>query len=380
MKYFIIAGEASGDLHGAGLMRQLQHFDSSALFVGLGGDKMHAMGCQMVQDYRNMAFMGISAVLRNLGKVNENFRLAEAALMEQQPDTLILIDYPSFNLRIAAYCKKHLPQTRIFYYIPPKIWAWKRWRVHKIARLSDLVLGIFPFEPAFYAGYGYQAQYVGNPTMDSVRAYRADHLQTAEREKVIAVLPGSRRQEIAKCLPTMLDAARQEPGYRIVVAGAPGIEPSFYDRFVQGEELVFGETYSLLSRASVAIVNSGTATLEAALLGCPQVAVYHIACGHFLWKIRRLVFSIPFFTLVNILGNQEVIKECIGPLFTTTNVSHETHRLLSDAPYRENMLHEYEQIRMMLGTTPAASTAAKQIVEYMQKNASEEHGDRIKKS
>ncbi len=365
MKYFIIAGEASGDLHGAGLMSQLQHVDSSAVFVGLGGDKMRAMGCNMVQDYRNMAFMGISAVLRNLSKVNENFRLAEAALVEQQPDALILIDYPSFNLRIAEFCKKHLSQTKIFYYIPPKIWAWKRWRVHKIARLSDLVLGIFPFEPAFYEGYGYQALYVGNPTMDSVRAYRTDHPQTAEREHLIAILPGSRRQEIAGCLPTMLEAARQEPGYRIIVAGAPGVEASFYQQYMQDEELVFGETYSLLSRAVVAIVNSGTATLEAALLGCPQVAVYHIACGQLLWQIRRLVFSIPFFTLVNILGNQEVIKECIGPLFTTDNVAQETHRLLTDTHHRAKMLNDYEHIRMMLGDTCAATTAAEQIVSYM---------------
>ena len=186
MTYFFIAGEASGDLHASNLIRALQQKDSSAKFIGLGGDKMQALGCRLVQHYRNMAFMGFLAVLMNLDKVRTNFRLARQALLEARPDVLVLVDYPSFNLRMAEFCRRHLPDTRIVYYIPPKIWAWKSWRVHKIARLSDIILCIFPFEPAFYAKYGYKCQYVGNPTMDSVRDFLATH--TAERENIIAIL------------------------------------------------------------------------------------------------------------------------------------------------------------------------------------------------
>ncbi len=367
MKYFIIAGEASGDLHGAGLINQLNQLDPSAVFLGMGGDKMHNAGCRLVRHYRNMAFMGIIAVLKNLNKVNENFRIAENALLHCQPDALILIDYPSFNLKVAEFCKKYLPSTKIFYYIPPKIWAWKRWRVHKIARLSDRILGIFPFEPAFYARYGYKALYVGNPTMDSVSGFlRLSHELNTERKHIIAILPGSRRHEIEKCLPAMLLAARNIQDYKIVVAGAPGVEPAFYDKYLQGETLVFDKTYSILSEAEVAVVNSGTATLETALLRCPQVAVYHINCGKFLWSIRRWVFQIPYFTLVNILADKEVIKECIGPLFTAQNIETEVRKLLTDSGYRNKMLQEYDRIASELGTTPAAVNAAKQIIDVCQ--------------
>lgn len=365
MKYFIISGEASGDLHGAGLISELQRLDPLAEFRGLGGDKMERTGCKLVQHYRNMAFMGISAVLRNLHKVNENFRLTQDALVKYQPDALILIDYPSFNLRIAQFCKKHLDGVKIFYYIPPKVWAWKSWRVHKIAELSNLVLAIFPFEPSFYQRYGYKALYVGNPTMDSIRAYQQLHNETSpKREHLIAILPGSRKQEIEKCLPTMLQAARKIEGYKIVVAGAPCMESAFYEKYLQGEQIVFGETYRLLTEAEAAIVNSGTATLETALLRCPQVAVYHIACGKFLWNIRKLVFKIPFFTLVNILGKKEVIKEYIGPLFTAENIESGVRQLLTDKSCRSKILKDYDDIAAMIGRGNAAENAARYIVNY----------------
>lgn len=364
MKYFIIAGEASGDLHGSGLIAQLRQIDTSATLCGMGGDKMKDAGCELVQHYQNMAFMGISAVLRNLDKVRDNFRIAKESLVAYQPDALILIDYPSFNLKVASFCKKHLPATKIFYYIPPKVWAWKRFRVHKIARLSDKILGIFPFEPSFYASYGYPASYVGNPTMDSVQNYKNQPAQPISHfaQPMIAILPGSRRHEIEKCLPLMLQAVRNIENHQIVIAGAPGIEHSFYDTFLQGEKVVFDSTYSILSSAAVAIVNSGTATLETALFHCPQVAVYHINCGKLLWKIRRLVFQIPYFTLVNILADKEVIKEYIGPLFTVENVRNEVYRLLSDSNYRNNMLQDYQRIETLLGNKNAATNAAQQII------------------
>ncbi len=362
-KYFIIAGEASGDLHASNLIRALRGRDADAVFVGMGGDKMEEAGCRLVQHYREMAFMGIVAVLKNVGKVRRNFQIAYESLLQERPDALVVVDYPSFNLKIAAWCKKHLPETKIYYYIPPKVWAWKRWRVHKIARLSDKILGIFPFEPAFYAKYGYQADYVGNPTMDSIRHWTKEEGQRV-KENIIAILPGSRRHEIEKCLPKMLEAARRFPDYEIVVTGAPGVEPAFYDRFLQGEKIVFNETYDLVSRASVAIVNSGTATLETALLDCPQVAVYHVEAGWLMRLLRPILFQIPHFTLVNIIPNREVIKEKIAYLFTVDEVAGEVERILTDDAYRQAMLDGYAEIRQILGTNPAAETAAKMIIEH----------------
>ncbi len=367
MTYFLISGEASGDLHASNLIRALRKHDGEAVFCGLGGDKMQEAGCRLVQHYREMAFMGIVAVLKNLRKVRRNFAIAHDALLAQKPDVLVLIDYPSFNLKIASWCKKHLPATRIYYYIPPKVWAWKSWRVHRIAQLSDKVLGIFPFEPAFYAKYGYIAEYVGNPTVDSVAPFlfplQGERLVV--REKVIAILPGSRKHEIAKCLPKMLEAARRFPDYQIVVTGAPGVEPAFYQPFLQGERIVFDETYTLLSQARVAIVNSGTATLETALLDCPQVAVYHVAFGRLLGLLRPFIFQIPHFTLVNIIANKEVIKEKIAYLFTVDEVADEVRRILDNDTYRQTMLQGYAEIRATLGEQPAAETAASAILSSL---------------
>ena len=439
MKFFVIAGEASGDLHAANLMRSLSLEDKDASFVGLGGDKMRAAGCDIRVDYRDMAYMGVVAVLANLPKIRRNFRIARAALMETRPDVLILIDYPSFNLRMAAFCRKHLPHTRIVYYIPPKVWAWKSWRVHRIARYADDVLGIFPFEPAFYARYGYSCQYVGNPTADCIRTWQQSHQKetednnishpteeakeetktensrtdnqpsvasqyyspslrgaggahtpTKEEEKdiqggehhsdsdllspsfggvgevsqsvepLIALLPGSRPSEIRHCLPTMLEAARCVAGtdYRIVVAAAPGIDDSFYAPYLHGETLT-RDTYTLVSSARAAVVNSGTATLETALLGCPQTAVYYIACSRWLeWLIRPILFRTKYFTLVNIIPQQEVIQELIASRFTVSNVEHELRRLLSDEHYRHTMLTRYRHLSHLLTSRTAARTAA----------------------
>ncbi len=372
-KFFIIAGEASGDLHASNLILALQKQDTNAVFVGMGGDKMQEAGCKLVQHYREMAFMGFVAVLKNLGKVRRNFQIAHEALLQENPDALVLIDYPSFNLKIAEWCKKHLPETKIYYYIPPKIWAWKRWRVHKIAQVSDKILGIFPFEPAFYAKYGYHADYVGNPTVDSIRDWTKDKGQRTKDkgQKLIAILPGSRKHEIEKCLPKMLAAAHKvlaserltaNGEWQIVVTGAPGVEPAFYNQFLTNEKIVFNETYDLVSRAAVAIVNSGTATLETALLNCPQVAVYHIALGRLAGLVRPFVFQIPHFTLVNLISNKEVIQEKIAYLFTVDEVAGEVKRILEDDTYRQTMLNNYAEIRQILGNNPAADTAAKAII------------------
>ena len=374
MKYFLLSGEASGDLHAANLIKSLRTKDAQASFVGLGGDKMRAEGCDIRVDYRDMAYMGIVAVLQNLHKIQRNFRIAKLSLLNEQPDVLILIDYPSFNLRMAKFCKKHLPHTRIIYYIPPKIWAWKKRRVHTIAKYCDQVLGIFPFEPAFYAKYGYQCQYVGNPTADSIREWK-NHNPSLEGRLggSIALLPGSRRSEISHCLPTMLQAARlvAKDQYQIIVTAAPGIEDSFYLPFLQQGETLARDTYNIVAQAKAAIVNSGTATLETALIGCPQAAVYHVTGSKYLEKILRpIIFTIPHFTLVNIIPHYTTlnnptppyttpaIQELIASRFTVENVTHELNRLLHDEPYRQSMLSNYQHLWHILGSQSAADTAA----------------------
>ena len=362
MKFFLISGEASGDLHAANLIRALRLQDTQSSFVGLGGDKMRAEGCDIRVDYRDMAYMGVVAVLQNLDKVKRNFRIAKQTLLQERPDVLILIDYPSFNLKMAKFCKKHLPHTKVVYYIPPKIWAWKKWRVHSIAKYCDEILGIFPFEPDFYAKYGYRCHYVGNPTADCIRAFQlaTNHSQLP----TIALLPGSRRSEISHCLPTMLQAARQvaKDQYSIVVAAAPGIEDSFYDSFLLSSEMLTRDTYSLVASAQAAVVNSGTATLETALIGCPQTAVYHVAGSKYLEKfLRPIMFSIPHFTLVNIIPNREIIQELIASRFTVDNVATELNRLLHDESYRQTMLTNYQQLWHILGSQSAADNAAKII-------------------
>lgn len=373
MKYFLIAGEASGDLHGSNLMKALRAKDPQAVFVGLGGDKMRAQGCDIRVDYRDMAYMGFVAVIANLHKVRRNMRTAQQALLAEQPDTLILIDYPSFNLRIAKFCHKHLPNTRIVYYIPPKIWAWKEWRVHNIAKYCDEILGIFPFEPTFYAKYGYKCHYVGNPTADCIREFRIKNLEFRSCENefkiqnskfIIALLPGSRRSEIKRCLPIMLDAARRVAGttYRIVVTAAPGIEDTFYQPYLTNETLT-RDTYTLLAQAKAAIVNSGTATLETALIGCPQTAVYHVAGSKYLeWLLKPILFKIQHFTLVNIISGKTVIQELVGQRFTKSNIEKELHRLLNDTTYRQTMLTHYAAVRNTLGDLSAATNAANIII------------------
>lgn len=371
MRYFLIAGEASGDLHAAHLIRELRGRDSTASFTGLGGDKMREAGCEILVHYREMAYMGIVAVLQNLGKVRRNFRTAKAGLLREKPDVLVLIDYPSFNLKMAAFCRKHLPATKIYYYIPPKVWAWKTWRVHRIARLCDEVLGIFPFEPTFYEHYGYRCRYVGNPTAEEIAQWKTQH-ESIPRENLIAILPGSRKGEISKCLPTMLAAAKAvadriaaqggEP-YRIEVAGAPGIDDSFYAPYLLGTSIrCTRDTYRLVSQSAAAVVNSGTATLETALLGCPQVAVYHIACSKHLMWLKPLIFSIPHFTLVNLIAEREVIRELVGGYFTQTNIEQELTRLLTDTAYRSSMTDAYQDIAERLSSAATAHNTAQIIL------------------
>ncbi|MEI7503028.1 MAG: lipid-A-disaccharide synthase [Paludibacter sp.] len=371
MKYFIIAGEASGDLHASNLMHELKKKDATAEFCCLGGDLMQAQGGKMIKHYRKMAFMGIWAVLKNARTVLKNMSDCRQAITEFKPDILILVDYPSFNLRMARFAKETL-NIPVYYYISPKLWAWKEYRIKEIKLYVDRMFTIFPFETSFYAKHNYKVEYVGNPSIDSV-CLRPNQDQTFDefctinklsKKPMIAVLAGSRKQEISACLPRMLEAARRFPQYQTIIAGAPGIDADFYNSFLKHNDvhIVFGQTYELLQQSRAAIVNSGTATLETAIVGIPQVVVYNIYFGRVVNIFKDLLFKVKFFSLVNLIAQKEVVKELIAHLFTVENVAVELDKILNDKEYRQTMLNEYAKIKEELGEPGAAEHCAKKIV------------------
>ncbi len=373
MKYFLIAGEASGDLHAAHLMQEISEQDSQAEFMYLGGNLMQANGGTLVQHYRNMAFMGFIPVVMNLDKIKANFRMAEEALVQFQPDKLILVDYPGFNLKMAKFAKKYLPHTQVVYYISPKLWAWKTYRIKSIKRYVDKMYTIFPFETEFFATYNYHVNYVGNPTYDEVHAALASITSTSDgfKEKnnlsnkpLIALLAGSRKQEVMHCLPRMLEAAQRFSDYQVVVAGAPGLDRTFYDSLVSDVSVLFGQTYELLHHASAAVVNSGTATLEAAIVGTPQVVVYSVFGGRLAYWLKDIFIKTKYVSLVNIIAQKEVVKELLQHLFTTDNICAELAKILQDEVYRKSMLQGYRDLQHNLASegVGAARNAAQHIV------------------
>lgn len=380
MKYFIIAGEASGDLHASNLMRELKIKDSNAEFCFLGGDLMLAQGGVQVKDYRDMAFMGFIAVIKNARKVLQNFRDCETALLEFKPDVLILVDYPSFNLKIARYAKKHL-RIPVYYYISPKIWAWKEYRIKSIKKYVDRMFTIFPFETDFYAKHDYQVEYVGNPSVDSISSHK-NQLQTFDEfrslnrlssKEIIALLPGSRKQEITACLPKMIKAASRFSSYQIVVSGAPGIDESFYHQLLPNNavKIIFNQTYELLRQSKAVVVNSGTATLETALMEIPQVVVYHVAFGRLAYWLKGLLIKTKYISLVNLISNEETVKELIAHLFTEENIEKELGKLLSDETYRTKMISSYVKVKNTLGKAGTANRAAEKILNYLTQDAGE---------
>jgi len=376
MKYFIIAGEASGDLHASNLMQELKKEDPSAEFCFLGGDLMQAQGGKMIKHYRQMAFMGFWGVLKNAGKVLNNINECKKAIVSYQPDALILVDYPGFNLPMARFTKEKL-NIPVYYYISPKIWAWKEQRIHVIKKYVDTLFTIFPFETEFYARHDYPVEYIGNPSVDSV-SMRPNQLQTFKEfcsknklpgKPVIALLAGSRKQEISACIPRMIRATLRFPEYQAVIAGAPGIDPEYYHSILKDKNvhIIFNQTYELLQQAKAAVVNSGTATLEAALIGTPQVVVYNVYFGRFMLLLKDYFIHVKYISLVNLVAEKEVVKELIAQFFTTANVSKELDNILHDKIYRQNMLKEYTIIKDSLGGPGAASKAAKRIVEILSK-------------
>ena len=374
MKYFLIAGEASGDLHASNLMRELKENDHEAEFCFLGGDLMSAQGCTLVKHYREMAFMGFVAVLKNLKTVLKNIDDCKIAIAQFIPDVVILIDYPSFNLRIAKHIKQS-SKIPVYYYIAPKLWAWKEYRIKEIRKYIDKVFTIFPFETEFYQKHNYKVEYVGNPTVDSVNALcnrnekKEDFCQRHHltNKPMLALLPGSRRQEILSCLPKMVEAAESFPKYQIVISGAPGIEKEFYQQIIKTtkHKVITGDTYQLLLHAKAAVVNSGTATLETALIGTPQVVVYHVIGGRLAILGKNIFIKTKYISLVNIMAQCEVVKELIAHLFTLRNIQTELRNILEKPEYVIKMKAEYSKIAENLGSSQAAVNTAILITKYL---------------
>lgn len=378
MKYYLIVGEASGDLHASYLMAALQEEDPQAEFRFFGGDLMAAVGGTQVKHYKELAYMGFIPVLLHLRTIFANMKMCKEDIVAWSPDVVILVDYPGFNLDIAKFVRG---QTKIpvYYYISPKIWAWKEYRIKNIKRDVDRLFSILPFEVEFFEQkHRYPIHYVGNPTMDEVTAFRAEHPETffdfirdngLEDKPVIALLAGSRKQEIKDNLPAMLRAASAFSGYQLVLAGAPGIAPAYYEKYV-GEakvKIIFGQTYRLLQQAEAALVTSGTATLETALFRVPQVVCYYTPAGKLISFLRRHILKVRFISLVNLIAGHEVVKELVADTMTVENVKAELSLLLYNKEYRRRMLEGYEEMSVRLGPAGAPRVAAREMVKLLKK-------------
>ena len=365
MKYYLIVGEASGDLHASHLMRALKDVDAEAEFRFFGGDLMTAVGGTRVRHYKELAYMGFVPVLLHLPTILRNMKMCKQDVVDWQPDCLILVDYPGFNLKIAQFVKSHT-NIPIYYYISPKIWAWKEYRIKNIKRDVDELFSILPFEVDFFEKkHHYPIHYVGNPTADEVSEFLQSSPE-AKKEQVIALLAGSRRQEIKDNLPAMLEAVKPyENDYQIVVAGAPGIEPAYYQQFMQDSkvDIVFGQTYALLAKSYAALVTSGTATLETCLFDVPQVVCYKIPMPTVLGFLRRHFLKVKYVSLVNLVAGREVVKELLED-FSVANIRNELQKILS-GPDRERMLQGYQEVKRALGDEKAPDNAARLIVDTL---------------
>jgi lipid-A-disaccharide synthase len=369
MKYYLIAGEASGDLHASNLMRSIARRDNSAQFRCFGGDLMKAAGGDLVRHYRDLAYMGILPVIKHLGTILRGARLCFRDIVKWRPDAVILVDYPGFNLSIAA--KVHRLGIPVYYYIAPKVWAWKSWRIKKIRRYVDEMFSILPFEVDYFRRHNYNVKYVGNPTVDEITAYLADKSRpvalTDDGRRVLAILAGSRRQEIKRNLPVMLEAIRHIDCIRPVLACAPGIEPEFYDKVIGNCDIerVYGNTYGVLESAYAALVTSGTATLETALFGVPQVVCYKVPAKWAASLFRSLFIKVRFVSLVNLVSFSEVVPELIGGYMTVENIREYLVPLLYDTMERRMQLEGYSQMKSILGPAGAPDRAADQIMELL---------------
>ena len=378
MKYYLIVGEASGDLHASNLMRALQHEDPQAEFRFFGGDLMKAVGGTCVKHYRELAYMGFIPVLLHLRTIFRNMDYCKKDVEAWQPNVLILVDYPGFNLKIAEYIKQHT-RIPVYYYISPKIWAWKEYRIKNIKRDVDELFSILPFEVDFFKKHQYPVHYVGNPCVDAVDDFRKNGEETfsefiaangLENRPIIALLAGSRRQEIKDNLPDMIRAAASFPDYQLVLAGAPGISPEYYKEYVGNSDvkIIFNRTYPLLRHAEAALVTSGTATLETALFRVPQAVCYHTPIGKVIVFLKRHVLKVKYISLVNLIADREVVKELVADTMTVEQVRAELRRILYDGEYRRQMLSGYDYMASRLGEAGAPGRAAKEMVALLEKS------------
>ena len=383
MKYYLIVGEASGDLHASRLMRSLKKYDELAEFRFFGGDLMAAEGGTRVKHYKELAYMGFVPVLLHLGTIFSNMKKCKEDIVAWKPDVVILVDYPGFNLNIAKFLKKNT-LIPVYYYISPKIWAWKEWRIKSIKRDVSEMFSILPFEVPFYEQkHKYPVHYVGNPTAQEVAEFRAGYHQTYEefcrennldsRKPIIALLAGSRLQEIKDNLPAMIEVAERFEDYQMVLAGAPSIEDEYYDQFLEGTpvRVVKNKTYQLLSHTTAALVTSGTATLETALFNVPQVVCYETPLPKLIRFAFNHVLKVDYISLVNLVANKEVVPEMFADKFTIDGIANELYKIMPGQPARERMLAGYQEVLRELGSKVAPDEAASIMVDLLRKHRAE---------
>ena len=375
MRYYLIVGEASGDLHASNLMKAIKKVDEAAEFRFFGGDLMSAVGGERVKHYRELAYMGFIPVLMHLRTIFSNMSRCKRDILAWAPDALILVDYPGFNLSIAEYIHKN-SNIPVYYYISPKIWAWKEYRIKNIKRDVDQLFSILPFEVEFFAGHNYKIHYIGNPCVDAVDAFlksdseSADAFRKAENlpsKPIVALLAGSRKQEIKANLPLMLQAVKRFPDYQPVIAGAPGIDKEFYAPYLaDGARILYGSTYRLLKHSHAALVTSGTATLETALLRVPQVVCYATPMAKLYSWLKKHFLKVKFVSLVNLIAGSEVVRELVAADMSIESVTAEIGALLpADSPRRREMLRQYDRMIEILGSAGASERAADIMVRLL---------------
>lgn len=376
MKYYLIVGEASGDLHASNLMKAIKAVDDDAEFRFFGGDLMSAVGGERVKHYRELAYMGFVPVLMHLRTIMSNMKRCRKDILAWNPDALILVDYPGFNLSVAEYVRKN-SNIPIYYYISPKIWAWKEYRIKNIKRDVDELFSILPFEIDFFeTKHGYRINYVGNPCVDAVDAYKRNaHVSRTEfisanslpDKPVVAILAGSRKQEITANLPMMLEAVKAFPEYQPVIAGAPGIDKEFYAPYLaDGARIVFGQTYDILNNAHAALVTSGTATLETALFNVPQVVCYAMPMAKLYSWLKKRFLKVQYVSLVNLVAGSGVVCELVAADMKVNNIKAELGKLLPyDSKERTAMLNEYSRMMGILGEPGASERAARKICSLL---------------
>ncbi len=370
MKYYIVAGEPSGDLHGSNLIKHLKKMDAEAEFRGLGGDMMKEAGATLAVHYKKMSFIGIIEVVKNLKKINKTLEYCRNDIDEYKPDALILIDYPGFNLKIAEFGKSQ--GYKVLYYIAPKIWASRKSRVRRIRKFVDKLFVILPFEEKYFNDLNIPAEYTGNPLSDALAAFKPvsdDQFFSKNRlsdKPVIALLAGSRKTEIYYCLPEMVKACKDFTEYQLILAGAPSIPAEYYEQYIAGTsiKLIYNQTYDLLKRATAAIVTSGTATLETALFEVPQVVIYKLSTPTYI--IGKPFLRIKYFSLVNIIMGKEIVIELLQ-FHLARDIKNEINRILTDTEYRQKMITNYKKLKQLVGKAGASETVAKSMFKYLTK-------------